>query len=46
MRGKAPTFPDTRAGQPVTGNEQVRYWSMCTNEYRKPYPVSFCKRDD
>ncbi|MFN8038333.1 MAG: hypothetical protein U0Q07_03885 [Acidimicrobiales bacterium] len=46
VRGKAPTFPDTRAGKPVTGDEQVRYWSLCTNEYRKPYPVSFCKHDD
>lgn len=46
VRGKAPTYPDTRAGQPVTGDEQVRYWSLCTNEYRKPYPVSFCLHDD
>jgi hypothetical protein len=23
----------------------VRYWSLCTNEYRKPYPVSFCVID-
>ena len=46
VRGRAPTFPDTRAGQPVTGDEQVRYWSLCTNEYRKPYPVSSCLHDD
>ena len=46
VRGRAPTFPDTRAGQPITGNEQVRYWSVCTNEYRKPYPVTACVADD
>jgi hypothetical protein len=46
VRGKAPTFPDTRAGQAITGHEQVRFWSLCTNEYRKPYPVTSCARDD
>ncbi|MGZ6515689.1 MAG: hypothetical protein ACXVD8_12320, partial [Actinomycetota bacterium] len=45
VRGKAPTFPNTSAGHPVRGTEQVRYWSLCTNEYRKPYPVSFCVPD-
>jgi hypothetical protein len=45
VRGKAPTFPNTSAGQPIRGTEQVRYWSLCTNEYRKPYPVSFCVPD-
>lgn len=25
---------------------QVRYWSLCTNEYRKPYPVSHCVADE
>ncbi len=45
VRGKAPTFPNTSAGAPVTGREQVRYWSLCTNEYRKPYPVSYCVAD-
>lgn len=45
IRGKAPTFPNTAAGDPVTGDEQVRYWSLCTNEYRKPYPVSHCLAD-
>jgi hypothetical protein len=23
----------------------MRYWSMCTNEYRKPYPVTDCTHD-
>lgn len=45
VRGKAPTFPDTADGAPVTGREQVRYWSLCTDEYRKPYPVSSCVAD-
>lgn len=46
VRAKAPTFPDTAGGQAVTGDEQVRFWSLCTNEYRKPYPVTECARDD
>jgi hypothetical protein len=25
--------------------EQVRFWSLCTNEYRKPYPVTACVPD-
>ena len=28
------------------GTEQVRYWSICSNEYRKPYPVSSCLADE
>lgn len=31
MRGKAPTFPDTRAGDSVILPRQVRYWSVCQN---------------
>jgi hypothetical protein len=46
IRGKAPTFPDTRHGGAITGDEQVRFWSMCTNELRKPYPVTACAADD
>jgi hypothetical protein len=45
VRGKAPTYPDTRAGDTITGDEQVRYWSMCTNEFRTPYPVTACAAD-
>ncbi|MGZ4794656.1 MAG: hypothetical protein ACXV8T_02085 [Acidimicrobiia bacterium] len=45
VRGRAPTFPDTRNGQPVTTGDQVRYWSVCTNQYRKPYPVTACVAD-
>lgn len=35
IRGQAPTVP-----------EQMRYWSLCTNEYRKPYPVTACVADE
>ncbi|MFN8051408.1 MAG: hypothetical protein U0Q22_08235 [Acidimicrobiales bacterium] len=42
VRGKAPTTPDTQAGQSPATPSQLRYWSFCTNEYRKPYPVSSC----
>lgn len=31
IHGKAPTFPDTRAGQPAYAKRQVRYWSICEN---------------
>jgi hypothetical protein len=27
---RAPTFPNTRAGQPAYGKYQLRYWSFCT----------------
>lgn len=45
IRGHAPTFPDTRAGERVSPQDQVRYWSFCTNEYAKPYRVSACRND-
>jgi len=45
VRGRAPTFPNTAKGAKVTGTEQVRYWSLCTDAYAKPYPVSFCVAD-
>jgi hypothetical protein len=31
IHGKAPTFPNTRAGQPPYVSRQVRYWSFCEN---------------
>lgn len=31
IHGKAPTFPNTRAGQPPYRKRQVRYWSICEN---------------
>ncbi|MGW4481410.1 hypothetical protein [Rhodococcus triatomae] len=46
VRGRAPTFPDTRAGVPVTEpGAQVRYWSMCQNDLVSPYPVVACAAD-
>ncbi|ATD71989.1 hypothetical protein [Gordonia sp. 1D] len=46
IRGKAPTFPDSRAGQsPATPGPQVRYWSMCQNDKVTPYPVVACAAD-
>jgi hypothetical protein len=45
IRGTAPTFADPPGGRPIGSGEQVRYWSLCTNEYRKPYPVSHCVLD-
>ena len=32
VRGRAPTFPDTRAGEPPIGEHRLRYWSICQNE--------------
>jgi hypothetical protein len=31
VRLKTPTFPDSRAGEPVTSPRQLRYWSVCQN---------------
>ncbi len=46
VRGRAPTYPDTRAGAPVTEpGTQVRYWSMCQNDLVSPYPVVACAAD-
>lgn len=46
VRAKAPTVPDTEAGDsPAASGREMRYWSMCTNEYRKPYPVTDCTYD-
>jgi hypothetical protein len=30
IRGQAPTFPDTRAGELQTTSADLRYWSFCT----------------
>ena len=29
LRFKAPTFPNTNLGRPITGKEDVRFWSVC-----------------
>jgi hypothetical protein len=39
LRGRAPTFPNTRTGVSVTARGQLRYWSFGTIEYRQPYPT-------
>ena len=31
---------------PAEAGNDMRYWSMCTNEYRKPYPVTVCAADE
>lgn len=33
FQGKAPTTPKTLDGRPVMGTGQVRYWSLCENEF-------------
>ncbi|MDL9936972.1 hypothetical protein QSJ18_09490 [Gordonia sp. ABSL1-1] len=46
IRGKAPTFPNTRVGQsPTTPGPAMRYWSMCQNDKVTPYPVVACAAD-
>ncbi len=46
VRGKAPSTPDNEAGDsPAELGNQLRYWSICTNEYRKPYPMTDCAYD-
>lgn len=30
LHARAPTFPNTRRGQPVYAGRQLRYWSLCT----------------
>ena len=45
VRLKAPTFPNTRRGEPVYADRQVHFWSMCTDD---PYTtnVNRCMPDD
>jgi hypothetical protein len=45
VRGQAPTVPNTQAGESAATPSQLRYWSLCSNEYRKPYPVTDCVHD-
>ncbi|MEU2717353.1 hypothetical protein [Streptomyces sp. NPDC007205] len=45
IRGKAPTFPNTREGQSVLTKTQLRYWSLCENQWQLPYPSSSCAAD-
>jgi hypothetical protein len=41
IRGKGPVFPDTYNGGPIwqPAGVQLRYWSLCNNNQRLPYPV-------
>ncbi|MFD7445341.1 hypothetical protein [Streptomyces sp. NPDC059909] len=45
IRGQAPTFPNTTEGQSVLTKTQLRYWSLCQNQWRLPYPVRSCHAD-
>jgi hypothetical protein len=50
VRGKAAVFPDTYNGASIfqaatAGDIQMRYWSMCNNEQRVPFPVVACQPD-
>lgn len=45
IRGKAPTTPDTRAGESTTLPTQLRYFSICQNETWSQRFVE-CLRDD
>jgi hypothetical protein len=50
VRGKAAVFPNTYNGgtifQPaIPGGIQMRYWSMCNNDQRFPFPVVACQAD-
>jgi hypothetical protein len=44
VRAKAPTTPDTPT-QPLYPQQQLRYWSLCTNLLVLPAPVVECKHD-
>jgi hypothetical protein len=45
ISGTAPSVPDTEGGDSPAVPSDLRFWSVCTNEYRKPYPVSECLHD-
>lgn len=45
VRGQAPIIPNTRAGEPVTAPQDLRYWSFCMNDMVTPFPVVACAAD-
>ncbi|MBV8828108.1 MAG: hypothetical protein JO108_02650 [Acidobacteriaceae bacterium] len=47
VRGKGAIFPDTFNGSPIWEPPGVvmRYWSMCNNNERAPFPVVGCGAD-
>jgi hypothetical protein len=49
IRGQAPTFPDTRAGESQATPSELRFWSFCTGSNTidppMPYPTTDCIGD-
>ena len=51
VHGKAPGFPDTFDGSPIWVPSRgfrtvdMRYWSMCDNDFALPVPVVNCATD-
>ena len=47
VRGKSAVFPSTYEGGPIWKPDgiQLRYWSLCNNDQRSPYPVVACQAD-
>lgn len=45
IRGKAPTFPDTGAGESASTPADLRYWSFCTGSNVTPYATTACVGD-
>ncbi len=47
IRGKRASFPDTYNGGTIwePPGIDMRYWSMCNNNQRVPYPVVACRAD-
>jgi len=44
-RMRAPTFPDTRSGAKKMGSGQLRYFSLCENEFASQRYIA-CRADD
>jgi hypothetical protein len=45
VQGKLPMFPRTKAGQPLMGGGQLRFWSLCTGESRVTVRTPDCLAD-
>ena len=46
LRGKAPTAPTTHGGDPVMGDGELRYWSICSNQGLSNTRVNDCLFDE
>lgn len=46
VRGKAPTTPHTYGGEKITGDGQLRYWSICSNQGFANTRVNDCLFDE